>query len=257
MDLVLEEKVVTMGVYQIRNKINGKVYIGSSVNVPSRWESHRRELRRGVHKNQYLQNAWIKYGEKKFVFSLIEEVTDVEELLLREQFWLDTIQPYLPRIGYNIYANADSPPPLLLTHEGRTQPLDAWAKEYRIKRATLWRRLYDLGYSMEEALNTKNHAKSGLKPQGERALTRAEIAARAYAKRKNNIAFRSKNAERSKKWYEANKNTPEFRGKIDKEKVRIKNKAYYEKMKDDPEFKRRNYERVKQWRAKKKARASE
>ncbi len=38
------------GIYQIRNSQNGKLYIGSAVNVRNRWVEHRKLLRKGAHK---------------------------------------------------------------------------------------------------------------------------------------------------------------------------------------------------------------
>ena len=32
------------GIYEIRNVLNNKVYIGSSVDIPERWNEHKREL---------------------------------------------------------------------------------------------------------------------------------------------------------------------------------------------------------------------
>src|SRR5687768_12784577 len=63
------------GVYQIRCKPTGKIYIGSAVDLRARWEHHRGRLRRGDHRNRYLQNAWVKYGEVNFEFSVLEFVT--------------------------------------------------------------------------------------------------------------------------------------------------------------------------------------
>ena len=54
------------GVYQIRCKRNGKFYVGSAVNLRTRWDTHRRDLRRGSHHNPYLQLAWKLYGEINF-----------------------------------------------------------------------------------------------------------------------------------------------------------------------------------------------
>lgn len=80
------------GIYQIRNKVNGKVYVGSSVNVRRRWVEHRRDLRRGNHYNQHLQRAWNKYGESSFEFLLVEECG--EELLEdNENRWLQAKKP--------------------------------------------------------------------------------------------------------------------------------------------------------------------
>jgi group I intron endonuclease len=61
------------GIYQIKNIINGGVYFGRSVDVPDRLIHHRNELRRKVHRNKRLQNAWNKYGENAFKFELIWE----------------------------------------------------------------------------------------------------------------------------------------------------------------------------------------
>lgn len=89
------------GVYIIINTINGKVYVGSSIDVEKRFGEHKSGLRNKSHKNIYLQNAWNKYGEDAFEFKALEYIE--ESLLLeREQFWMDKYQSYNRRVGYNI-----------------------------------------------------------------------------------------------------------------------------------------------------------
>lgn len=88
------------GIYKIRNKINGKFYLGSSEKIKRRWNEHKSLLRRNKHCNGILQKAWNKYGEENFELSVIEECM-VNVLLEREQFYLDTMKPYR-KIGYNI-----------------------------------------------------------------------------------------------------------------------------------------------------------
>lgn len=61
------------GIYMIRNTINGKLYIGKSVNIKKRFNEHKHELRLGSHHNDYLQKAWNKYGEDAFEFIVLEE----------------------------------------------------------------------------------------------------------------------------------------------------------------------------------------
>ncbi len=79
------------GVYQIRCLITGQIYIGSAVYMLARWAEHRRRLRRGVHVNQHLQQAWNKYGEENFEFTVVEYVK--RAFLLRiEQEWIDKSQ---------------------------------------------------------------------------------------------------------------------------------------------------------------------
>ena len=81
------------GIYQIKNNISGGVYFGRSVNVDDRMRHHRNELRRGVHCNKRLQNAWNKYGENKFTFACVWEESpdalyDLEGFIL-ESLWGD------------------------------------------------------------------------------------------------------------------------------------------------------------------------
>ena len=64
------------GVYMIKNKINGKFYIGSSVDITYRWARHKRQLRNGNHHSIHLQRAWDKYGEENFEFKVIEECSE-------------------------------------------------------------------------------------------------------------------------------------------------------------------------------------
>lgn len=54
------------GVYQIRNLLNGKLYVGSvshKKGFADRWSKHRTTLRHKKHFNQHLQCAWNKYRQ--------------------------------------------------------------------------------------------------------------------------------------------------------------------------------------------------
>lgn len=83
------EGIMTCGVYEIVNTVNGKRYVGSSKNIEKREKEHFNDLRRGRHHAIALQRAWNKYGENNFYFSVIEECADVE-LIEREQAHLDS-----------------------------------------------------------------------------------------------------------------------------------------------------------------------
>ena len=63
------------GIYSITHIETKKIYIGSSVDIKRRWNSHRSSLNRGKHTNPHLQNAWKKYGKDAFIFA-IEEITE-------------------------------------------------------------------------------------------------------------------------------------------------------------------------------------
>jgi group I intron endonuclease len=98
----------TSGIYEIRNTVNGRCYYGSAIDVERRESDHRKGLNGEYHGNGYLQRAWKKYGESAFTFSLLEIVDKKEDLIPREQVYLD--EAFLPRKlrPYNICRVAGS-----------------------------------------------------------------------------------------------------------------------------------------------------
>jgi group I intron endonuclease len=93
------------GVYQIKNLVNGKIYVGSAVNIKERWATHKKLLRHQKHHSRYLQRAWNKYGEDSFSFEILEECP-VEKLIQSEQVWMDLFRSYVELFGYNISPTA-------------------------------------------------------------------------------------------------------------------------------------------------------
>lgn len=87
------------GVYLFLNRVNGKSYIGSSVNLRKRFNLHLA----GKKSNPLLQSAFLKYGVENFVFIILELVSLKVTLLKREQFYLDLLKP-----EYNILTFAGS-----------------------------------------------------------------------------------------------------------------------------------------------------
>jgi group I intron endonuclease len=81
-------KSCTPVIYRIRNVVNGKFYVGSTVNTRERFRTHRNKLRRGAHHTPHLQAAWNKYGEECFVFEVVEHVERLEDLQAAEDRWL-------------------------------------------------------------------------------------------------------------------------------------------------------------------------
>jgi len=93
------------GIYKIENLVNGKVYIGSSINIKERWRRHKKDLRKNKHHSIYLQRSWDKYGEVNFKFEVVELLINKEELLEKEQLYIDKYDSY--NNGYNINEFAD------------------------------------------------------------------------------------------------------------------------------------------------------
>jgi group I intron endonuclease len=75
-------------IYKIINTLNGKFYVGSTMDTRERFRTHRNKLRRGVHHCLHLQAAWNKYGEVCFVFILMEVVVATALLQAAEDVWL-------------------------------------------------------------------------------------------------------------------------------------------------------------------------
>lgn len=91
------------GIYAIINKVNGKLYVGSAIDLKNRWAVHRRALRGNFHHSPRLQNAWNKYGEEAFEFHVLLHVEVKEELISTEQSFFGLLNPF-----YNIAKIAGS-----------------------------------------------------------------------------------------------------------------------------------------------------
>jgi group I intron endonuclease len=76
------------GIYGIENKIDGKTYVGKSVNMEKRWIKHANALKKGTHYNTHLQRSYNKYGKDCFSHIIIEQC-EVEKLSEREQHWVN------------------------------------------------------------------------------------------------------------------------------------------------------------------------
>ncbi len=103
------ERVKPAGVFQVKNMVNGKVLLGSSLNLEGSLNKHRFMLRIGSHTNKTLQADWNEFGETQFIFEILEEVKRKDdpnfnlkdELTLLEMIWLEKLQPFGER-GYNL-----------------------------------------------------------------------------------------------------------------------------------------------------------
>jgi len=80
--------VITIFIYTITNKINNRVYVGQTNNFKRRMHEHKNILRSNAHSNPYLQEDYNLYGEENFVFEIVEECLNNENLF-REDFWIN------------------------------------------------------------------------------------------------------------------------------------------------------------------------
>lgn len=97
-----------MGVYQIKNLITGKIFIGSSKNLPGRINRHKFQLKFGGEDIIELAEDYKKYGEENFSFDIIDQLKPkdepgydyTEDLEVLEELWKEKLQPYGDN-GYN------------------------------------------------------------------------------------------------------------------------------------------------------------
>jgi group I intron endonuclease len=102
------ERVKPAGVYQVKNLANGKMFLGSSLNLEGPLNRHKFMLKIKGHTNKELQKDWDELGPDQFVFEILEEVQIKEdpnfnlkdELTLLEMIWLEKLQPV--ERGYNL-----------------------------------------------------------------------------------------------------------------------------------------------------------
>lgn len=103
-----KETLPPMGIYQIKNLVNGKILIGYSKNLTGKFNSYKFQLNLGSHMNSGLQEDYKKYGEDKFSFEVIDYLEPKEgisydytkDLEALEELWLEKLQPYGEK-GYN------------------------------------------------------------------------------------------------------------------------------------------------------------
>lgn len=94
-------------IYRIINLINNKSYIGlSRKGLNERKRRHITELRGKRHHNQYLQNAFDKYGEENFIFEILEFV-ESDFIGEREKFYIEKYKTNLKENGYNLNSGGD------------------------------------------------------------------------------------------------------------------------------------------------------
>ena len=102
-------KKFKMGVFQIRNTVNNKIFIDSSINIDAIFNRHRLQLNFGSHPNNLLQNEWKEYGEEQFVFEILaelkqnetEEIDYAKEAKQLAEMYIEELKPF-DRKGYNM-----------------------------------------------------------------------------------------------------------------------------------------------------------
>jgi len=104
------------GIYQIKNKVNNKIYIGKSKDIEGRWQCHFRLLESNRHYNDHLQNAYNRYGADNFETAILYYV-DEDKLDVAEMCAIYTFGSDQEDKGYNLTIGGDGVNYSLLTEE--------------------------------------------------------------------------------------------------------------------------------------------
>ncbi|MFC5471332.1 GIY-YIG nuclease family protein [Cohnella suwonensis] len=97
---------IYMGVIQIKNKTNGKIYVASYQNLKNKWLTIQAQLDMGRFANLELQKDWKEHGAGAFEYEVLEQkeiddITDMKwELKVVLKPWLERLRPYGDK-GYN------------------------------------------------------------------------------------------------------------------------------------------------------------
>lgn len=118
-------------IYKITNKVNGKVYIGQTINFRKRSKEHFSTLRKNVHRNPYLQHSYNKYGEDAFQISAIR-ICSHEELDELEIHYIKKYNSLNKNVGYNMLTGGNErrivpeevKKKIGLAHKGRKNTLE-------------------------------------------------------------------------------------------------------------------------------------
>jgi len=97
-----------MGIYRIRNLVNGKIFLGSGLNLNGKSNSFKFQLKSGLHVNSDLQKDYNEFGDDNFVFEIVDLLEPKEDLAYdyRDdlkvflEMWMEKLQPF-GEIGYN------------------------------------------------------------------------------------------------------------------------------------------------------------
>lgn len=120
-NLILAENNNKSGIYRLTNKLNGKFYIGSSINLKQRFLNYFNFSYIDKRKNFIISRALIDYGYSNFSLEVLE-YCDKSLLLEREQYYLNLLNP-----PYNILKIAGSSLGLPQMHAQQCmQGAEAW-----------------------------------------------------------------------------------------------------------------------------------
>lgn len=166
-----------MIIYKTTNLINGKIYIGKD----------ERNCQSYIGSGLLISRAIVKYGKENFIKEILETCLTVEELNLREKYWIKQYNSRDKTIGYNITVGGDG---------GLTSPIDKlseisknlWAdpeyvkKQMESRKKRVYRQKGDYNHSKEtkEKLKISHSGKTHTEEHNEN-IKKGNLEKRVYS----------------------------------------------------------------------------
>lgn len=130
---------MSTGIYKYQNKINGKVYIGQSLNIENRYKQHLYDAQSRAERGTGVDLAINKYGIDQFDFEIIEQC-EPSQLNEREIYWIEYYDSY--HNGYNrtiggTSLQGENHPRAILTEQEVWEIRDLYGK--RVKRQDVFK----------------------------------------------------------------------------------------------------------------------
>ena len=101
-----KEIKIMMGVFQITNTQNGRIYIGSCPDLKNKWLTLKMQLDENKFANAELQRDYRELGPDAFAYEVLMEQETEEVVNMQKELkdillsWLEELEPYDAR-GYN------------------------------------------------------------------------------------------------------------------------------------------------------------
>ena len=103
-----KRQIQPMGIYQIKNLANNKIFLGSAKNLLGKINGQKFQLNLGSHPNEELQKDYTEIGEANFLFDVLDylepkEDNDydyTEDLEILREMWIEKLATKKPS-GYN------------------------------------------------------------------------------------------------------------------------------------------------------------
>lgn len=153
-------------IYKATNKINGKSYIGKTINFQSRKKQH---IHCAINKNSksYFYNAIRKYGKENFIWSFLYKGNCSNYLLSQKEIYFIDLYGTFGKYGYNMSDGRD----IIGKHPNKKEIIKKRIKNMsKINLETGLTKFQEVGLKSIKTMKEKINLETGLTKAQERAI---------------------------------------------------------------------------------------